>query len=176
MRVDRDVLRAAAVQQYSALVTTAGDEVLVVDLAPPAAFANKHWIVEQLTFIASIAVRAISQGISPISGMFLCPPGTPAEQSSDTTDATIGWTRSARGILLPIHDPSMAVAQIGAGPPYAIAMVVEPGFKFTVPKQWFLRAILSCAPGTVTPGPGAGSIGELKALCVPEPDDPCQPY
>jgi len=167
-----DVQRAAGAQDYSASATTAGQEPLIVDLLPTPT-TGKHWIAEQVCCLANLVTRAPAdaRGMQPLSGLFLCPPGTPIETLAQAQGTT--WNRDARPYALPLSDPLLNFGQLGAGPPYAIALTLIAGFKVTVPYGWFLRAIVTCQQGTASPGPGTASQGKLRALMTLEADDPC---
>ncbi len=169
--IEPDVERAAAANELFASATTTANENLIVDLKPTPTI-NRHWIVEHLTLTANLTVRApaTTTGFPPLTGLFLCPPNTPVEPLAT---AQVGWLQDARPFLLPMGLPAGDFGTIGAGPPFAFALVLAAGFKISVPNGWFLRAIVACAQGTATPGPGAGSIGRLRALCLLENDNPC---
>jgi hypothetical protein len=173
MRNELDQIRAAGAQHFALAGTTAGDEPLTIDLALTPT-PGKHWIVEHLCLIAQLQTRAPAdnRGFPPLSGLFLCPPGTPIE-SLATAQST--WLIEARPILLPMGLPagdfgSIAVADAA---PFPYALVMAPGFKVTVPQGWFLRAIVTCQQGTATPGPGVNSRGILRALAYQEVDNVC---
>jgi hypothetical protein len=161
-----DLYRATGASPYSVSTLTVGDEPMICDLLLPAT-PGKHWIIETAALKATLAVRGPSTagGFPPVTGLFLCPPGTPGESLAE---AQAGISMSARGILMPMGPPGANVATVGAT--FAYALTLAPGFKCTVPLGWFLRAIVSCLQGTATPGPGAGSLGILTALAYQEPD------
>lgn len=167
-----DRARAAGAQIQTAMATTAADEILLVDLRPMA-INGGHWIVEHLNLRASLVTRAPStpNGYPPFTGLYLCPPETPPETlAQSTSDA---WSQAAHPILLPMGLPGGNFAEVGAAPPYAMTLVANAGFKFTIPYGWFLRGIISCDQGNAAPGPGAGSIGVLLALLSFEKNDKC---
>jgi len=164
-----DRARAAGVQSFAASVVTAADEPMIIDLLLPG-FPQHHWIVEQASLIAGLALRGptTSGGFPPNTGIFLCPPGTITESLAESV---AGINLAARPIMLPLGPPGNAVGTVGAGThPFTFALQLAPGFKATVPYQWFLRAIVSCLQGTATPGPGANSRGTFTALAYREPD------
>jgi hypothetical protein len=159
-----DRARATAAQPFSALTRTAGDEPLIVDLPIPPAGANitRHamlWSVVCLITIPSTGRPPDTRGLPPNSGLYLCPPGTPPETLAQ---AQTGINMLARPIPLPLNDPYLNVANVGAG--WSIQMVSAYGRLGVVPTGWFLRAILVCQQAAATPGPGAGSEGVLTAL------------
>ncbi len=164
-----DRARAAGVQSFAATFTSAADELMIIDLLLPGK-PDEHWIVEQASLIAGLSTRAptAAGGFPPNTGIFLCPPSTPSESLAESI---AGVNLAARPIMLPLGPPGNAVATVGAGPfAFAFALQLAPGFKCTVPYQWFLRAIVSCAQGSATPGPGVGSRGTFTALAVRETD------
>ncbi len=167
-----DRARAAGVQTFAQTMTTAADELIIIDLLLPGK-PDEHWIVEQASVIAGLSVRAptLSGGFPPNTGIFLCPPSTPSESLAESV---AGINLAARPFLLPLGPPGNSVATTGAafpaGFPFAYALTLAPGFKATVPYQWFIRAIISCAQGTAAPGPGAGSRATFSALAVRESD------
>lgn len=170
--IQLDRQRAAGSQLFTAVQTTTGDEIIQIDLKLPP-FAGQHWIIELASVIAGLTTRvpSLSGGFPPNSGIFLCPEGT----NPETAAASIaGIDLSARPFLLPLGPPGSAVATVGAGTFAAggtWAMVTAPGFKQTVPMGWFLRAIISCAQGTATPGPGANSQARFSVLGYRESDN-----
>lgn len=172
---DRDVIRSAGATYLFQEVTTAGDEVLVVDL-PLQPYQGCHWVLEDISLIAHLSTRAPagSNGNPPLTGLFKCPPNTPAVETIAQTTAGL-WIRQARPIMLPLGPPGGDVATIGAaGPPFPFVLSAAPGFKTSMWFGWFLRAIVVCSSGTATPGPGAASIGKLVATATLESDDPCK--
>lgn len=161
-----DRQRAAGVALKLARVNaTVADEPLIVDLIPPAD-PRYHYIAEAIAFVAHLVTRRPDPtvGVVPISGLYLCPPETPTET---TAQAVAGWNAEARPFPLSSCVDSVP---IGAGPPFAFSVTHAPGFKITIPVGFFLRAIVVAAPGTATPGPGAGSFGTLRALLHREVD------
>lgn len=163
-----DQRRAAGIRLIGANVKTVADEVLVVDLLPPTPLVNAHWVVEHLCLTAVLTTRQPING-TPVCGLFLCPGGTPPVETGIQATAPPGLTLGARPIVLPVSERAIPSEQIpGAG--WVLNITMQPGFKATVPGLWFLRAILNCAPATLTPGPGAGSIGILQATVVVEKD------
>lgn len=171
--MELDQTRAAAIHERAASTTangtvlTSGDEPLVVDLVPPD-LTGKHWIVEHLTFLANLTTRQPgTQGVLPVSGLFLCPIGTPAPS---LVEAQAGWSPSTRGLILPLNDPYIDSAIIGGGTPFAIGMALRAGFKITVPNGWIVRAVVIAQAGVAAPGPGIGSSGTIRALVYEEPN------
>jgi hypothetical protein len=170
--IQLDRQRAAGAQVFSASNISVGDEPLIVDLMLPG-YAGQHWIVESLSLVAGLTTRtpALSGGFPPNSGLYLCPPNTPSETLAQ---AQAGINLDARPILLPMGPPGSAVGTVGAGAFAAggtWALTLAHGFKITVPYLWFLRAIVVCAQGTATPGPGINSIGRFSALAYRESDN-----
>jgi hypothetical protein len=161
-----DRVRAAALQPFSVSATTTGDEPLTVDLVFPQA-PDIHYIVETAALMANLVTRQpnTAPGFPPLTGLFLVPVGTAPET---TAEATAGWVMGKRGMLLPLGPPGANVATIAAGPPYAYALTLAAGFKINVQYGYMLRAIVTCAQGSATPGPGAGSIGILTAFATRE--------
>jgi hypothetical protein len=79
---------------------------------------------------------------------------------------------NARGFQIPLADPYLDSAVLGAGPASAFGMAMRPGLKITVPFGWFIRAEVVCLSASATPGPGAASIGRLWVMGYQE-DDKC---
>lgn len=157
---------------YGATTTTTGQEPLVVDLTF-AAQAGFHWVAERIVFVSNLVTRAPnSSGVPPITGLYLCPPGTRPES---LTDAQASWNPAARPIPLPLNDPYLnyALVNVSGVTQYALMMVLAPGQRVTVPYGWFLRAIVTCEAGQASPGPGTGSTGTLTALMTQERDGSC---
>lgn len=166
--LDRD--RAAGASRFLATGATVGDEPLVIDLPQPqGALQGSHWIVEQLMLTAHLTVRQpLTAGVPPITGLFLCPPATPIETLAQ---AVAGWNRDARPYPLPLNGCyCCSTAIVGTGG-FAMALVMNAGFKISVPSGWFLRAIVTCQAGNAAPGPGALSAGTLFALLRQELDE-----
>lgn len=164
-----DRARAAGVQTFAQTMTTAADELIIIDLLLPGK-PDEHWIVEQASVIAGLVTRAptLSGGFPPNTGIFLCPPSTPSESLAESI---AGINLAARPIMLPLGPPGNAAGTVGAGAfAFTFALQLAPGFKCTVPYQWFLRAIISCLQGSATPGPGVGSRATFTALAVRESD------
>lgn len=153
-------------------VTTTGDENIIVDLDPnQAGIASQVAMVLMLSFLGTLTTRQPdTRGGPPISGLFLCPKGTPIET---LTQSQAGVNVDARPIVIPLADPALNVSTVGAVPTYIVGMQTQSGLIIPVPAGWFLRAILACNQGTATPGPGAGSIGKLTALISLQGDCPC---
>ncbi len=169
-QLDRE--RAAGVQLFLQTQTTIGDENIAIDLLLPGK-PGEHWIVEQASLIAGLTVRQpnTAAGFPPNTGLFLCPEAT---QQETLAESQAGINLAARPFLLPLGPPGNAVATVGAGAfPFTFALTLAPGFKITVPDKWFLRAIVACAQGTLTPGPGINSRAVFSALCFREKDKEC---
>lgn len=161
-----DRVRAAALQPFSVSATTAADEPLTVDMVLPQT-PGEHWIVESAALMANLVTRQpnTAPGFPPLTGIFLVPIGTAPETQAE---AVAGWAMNKRGMLLPLGPPGANVATIAAGPPYAYALTLAPGFKITVQYGYMLRAIVTCAQGSATPGPGAGSLGVFTVFATRE--------
>lgn len=166
MELDR--VRSAGLTQYSASTLTAGNEPLTVDLNLPQT-PGEHYILETASLLANLTAKQpnTAPGFPPLTGFFLVPVGTAPESLAE---AAAGWAMNKRGLLLPMGPPGAAVAAIVAGPPFAFALTVAPGFKITIPYNYMLRAIVVCDAGNAAPGPGAGSLGVLTAFVYKERD------
>jgi len=163
-----DTSLRSALSRYSQTVLTVADEPMIVDLVV-SANAGQHWVAERISFLASLTSRAPdTRGVPPICGLFLCPPGTSKETNAQ---AVAGWNPQARPVALPLNDPYLNTAIVGTT--FAVQMVLAPGQRVTIPFGWFLRAIIVCAAGSATPGPGAASSGELTAMMTEEFDGEC---
>lgn len=159
---------ATRAQIYSVINETAADEPLIVDMRLPLfSDPSRHAIVLRLDGLVTIPATGRMpdiRGIPPNSGLFLCPQGTPIETLAD---AQAGLLAEARPLAIPLNDPFLDVSQIGAGFGIQIAAIDLP---LVVPKNHFLRMIINARQGAATPGPGAGSIGRLRAQIVSEDD------
>jgi hypothetical protein len=98
--------------------------------------------------------------VPPNSGLFICPEATPIETEAD---AIAGIFMDARPLAIPLNDPYLDVSNIGAG--WGVQMTGT-DLPIVVPKFHFLRMILVCQQESATPGPGAGSVGRLRAMVV----------
>jgi hypothetical protein len=163
-----DRVRAAGLTQYSASTLTAGNEPLTVDLVLPQT-PGEHYIIETASLLANLTAKQpnTAPGYPPLTGLFLTPIGTAPES---ITEAAAGWVMTKRGVLLPLGPPGAAVGTIAAGPPYAFALTLAPGYKITMPYGFMLRAIVVPDAGNAAPGPGAGSLGVLTAFVYKERD------
>lgn len=166
MELDR--IRAAGLTQYSASTLTAANEPLTVDLVLPQT-PGEHYIIETASLLANLTVKQpnTAPGFPPLTGLFLVAIGTAPES---TAEAAAGWAMNKRGLLLPLGPPGAAVATIVAGPPFAFALTLAPGFKITIPYGFMLRAVVVCDAGNAAPGPGAASLGVLTAFVYKERD------
>ena len=167
-----DRARARSAQLYSATNATVGDEPLIVDFFQPGGTSqSQHWMLWGVTLIATLTTRQPDiRGVPPGTGLYLCPPGTPSES---LTEAQSGLVTAARPFPLPLADPYINVQQVGAIPTFAVSIVSQVGRLIVLPKQWFVRAIVVCQQGSVTPGPGVGSRGILSVLASIEDDIYC---
>jgi hypothetical protein len=168
MPLELDRLRAAGAQQYTFTATTTGNEPLTVDAVLPQN-PGEHWILENWSCLANLITRKpdTNGGFPPLSGLFIVPIGTAPES---TTEATGGWVMTKRGILVPMGPPGSTVAAINGIAPFPYALTLAPGYKMTLQYGFMLRAIITCAQGTGTPGPGAGSLGVLSGFAYRERD------
>lgn len=168
MSIELDRLRAAGATQYTFTATTAGNEPLTVDARFPQN-PGEHWILENWSLLAQLATRKpdTNGGFPPLSGLFIVPDGTAPETAAE---ATAGWVLSKRGILLPMGPPGSTVAAINGVAPFPYALTLAPGYKITLQYGFMLRAIITTAQGTGTPGPGAGSFGNLVGFAYRERD------
>lgn len=150
---------------------TVGDEPLIVDLMLPMISPGQVGVLLAVSFIASLSTRQPdTRGLPPNSGLFLCPQGTNTESLAQ---AVAGINLGARPFALPLNDPYLNVAQVGAAPTYTLQMVMQPGTDQPIPSTWFLRAIVVCAQGSAAPGPGIGSLGTLSAFLSVRSQCPC---
>lgn len=150
--------------------TTAGDEPLIVDAIPDIDM-GQFGVLFAVSFLATLTLRQPdTRGLPPNSGLYLCPPGTTVETLAQ---AQAGLNLDARPFIIPLEDPYLDVATIGAVPTYSLRMASQPGLKLPVPFGWFIRAIVVCQQGSATPGPGANSQGRIQALISVESKCPC---
>lgn len=171
---EQDVYAAAgplASQNGSSIVTTTADEPLVIDFTPQVN-PGQVVIVTGISVVATLTQRQIdTRGVPPGSGLFLCGPGTPPVEAGTALVAP-GVSVEARGMPIPLNDPYLNVQIASPAPSYAVQMVMAPG-KITVPERWFIRAIIMCAQGTATPGPGANSRGIMQVFGALQRACPC---
>lgn len=159
---------ASLVQAFGA---TVGDEPLIVDLQLPMIQPGQVGVLLAASFIATLTTRQPdTRGLPPNSGLFLCPQGTPIETAAE---AIAGFNAGARPFALPLNDPYLNVAQVGAAPTYTLQMVTPPGIQHPVPTNNFIRAIIVCQQGSATPGPGLGSRGTLSIFIAFRSQCPC---
>jgi hypothetical protein len=145
---------------------TTGFEPLVIDLGR-APKPGEHWILDSVTCSGLLATSAPPSGpnISPVSGLFLIPQNTLPEVLADAQTAP-GFDLRARGIPLPV---SAQIVALGPGG-YGFVLFYMGVSGRTIPTGWTVRAIVNCNPGSLTPGPGPNSSGELVAIVAPELD------
>lgn len=145
---------------WSARDEAAGDEALTVTLAATPA-PGERWIISRLTLHGICAVSPINAQ-SPITGLFLVPVGTEEETLSDG-QSVIGWNIKARGIPLPAG-VVVNVTFIPSSNTYAYVLSLTQSSALVLTSGQTLRGVVSCNPGTLVPGPGAGSWGVLTAM------------
>lgn len=124
--------------------------------------ANEHWRVGFIVASGIWSTRPILSmtGWEPISGLFLVQQGTPLETLAQAQEVGLGFNPNARGIVIP---SILQVVPLPSGS-FAFSFTAAPASgPLIVPEQFTLRAIVNCAPGTATPGPGAGSFMNLTA-------------
>lgn len=145
---------------WTARDETVGDEALTVTL-PATPGAGERWIISRLTLHGVCAVTPINSQ-SPITGLFLVPVGTIEESLADG-QGTVGWNIAARGIPLPAGVVVNATF-IPTSNTYAYVISLTQSSPLILTAGQTLRGVISCNPGTLTPGPGAGSWGVLTAM------------
>lgn len=159
-------------QSPNSLTLTSAWETLICDLAQPndGLSNDKHWAIKWITFLGIMTGQA--PAAAPISGLFACPKGTPKETLAQ---AQAGIFFDARQIPIPTDNPSMSAPLVpGQGNILQLAVVFDE--PYIVPSGYFLRVIVSCAPGTAQPGPGPGSSGRLRAGAFGEWNAFSNPY
>lgn len=149
---------------YMATGLTAGWEALTVTIGNQP-LPGREWIVSRLTMHGE-AMNNPQLAQSPISGLFLVPYGTVIETLADGQAAagSVGWNVASRGIPLPAGVVVNSTLIPLATPRYAYTLSLTQSNPIVVPAGMTLRAVLSCNPGTLQPGPGAGSWGNLTAM------------
>lgn len=152
-----DQIRASFVNERSASALAVANEILFADIALPA-LQDRHYVVEMLSLVGRCTALAPLE--PPVSGLFLV--------SQDAANPlAVPWSAAQRGIPLPLS--ACYCCEVALGAQFAIGYVMQPGFKITVPRGFFLRGIIQC--GDAAPeGPGVGSTLLLKALVIEEPD------
>lgn len=155
--------RASRIAERKNSGVTAGDEPLVIDLAPP--IQSMHWTVYQLAAKGFFAVR--QPGANPLvtTGLYLVPINAPVESLADASNTTFGMHPEARAIALPYV---LTITRAGAGGQFAFTCYATLYSELIVPTGWMLRFIANVLPGTANPGPGAASQGFLFAHVIEE--------
>jgi len=134
---------------------------LVIATGPP--LGDTYWLVSQFSALMIVTNPPqdppFGPGASPGSGLFV----TPTTAIGETlAQAQAGINLRTRLIGL---DTWMTATFLPATGLYAVQMVWQDGpGPFVVPQGFSLVAICCPHPGTPTPGPGAGSSGQLNAL------------
>lgn len=159
------VERASRISERKNSGVTVGDEPLVIDIQPPN--QGQHWTAYQLCVIGVLATRQPVANPIPTFGVYMVPQSAPTELLADAQiNGTIGWNPNARaGIALPY---TLTVTRFGAGGGFAFALTVQLFGECILPAGWMFRFIGSVAPGTATPGPGAGSQATFTAHVIEE--------
>lgn len=148
-----DATRASRIAERKNSAVALGDEPLIVDLLAPV--QGVHWVCSQITALGRFATRTVTVNPSATFGIYLVPVNN---QLETLADGVAGFNQSARGIALPYD---LYVAPVGAA--FAFVCIVKLVQECIVPAGWVLRFIANVAPGTATPGPGAGSNVVLSA-------------
>lgn len=163
----KDALVIQATSFNSAPVAAGGN--LFADSQPVP--ANKHWILHELTFHAILGSTAFDS-FAPLTGIFLCPPGTPAP-----IRASAGFTYSlAVFAALPFRLVGDSVGtgvtnQTGAS---GNVLTIFPNTKnIVLPQYWFIRAHVGGQLGTA--GPGINSVGILNVMYGQRDNLDCSP-
>lgn len=130
---------------------------MFVDLAI-AAIAGQHWVLDNAiaTGFISTAIPPAGQLLSPIAGLFLVEQGRIPVENLAAAQTNPGWDIRSRGIPLPVI---ASIVPLASG--WAYAIYYNGMIGRTVPEGWTLRGVISCNPGTPSPGPGAGSNMDL---------------
>ncbi len=165
---------STAVRYYEQVARVTDDSPLIVDIeALKLGYQGINQTrkrIKHVSFVASLALRfPTTGGVPPITGLYLCYRTSPGET---LLQAQTGWNGDARPIALPLDDPYVSVAIVGAGPASALRMATVPGLDLELPPDMFPRAIVVCQAGNVAPGPGAGSWGRLTIAIEETTDRP----
>lgn len=169
---DALIQRASRIAARFNNAVTGGDEPLVVDLAIP--IQGQHWTAYQLSAFGVLATRVPVGNPIPTFGLYMVPATAPPESLADAQiNGTIGWNATSRaGIALPY---TLSTTRFGAGGGFAFVCTALIQGECILPTGWMFRFIGSCAPGTATPGPGAGSNATLLAHVIEESNSRPQP-
>lgn len=151
--------------------TVAGEALTVtISDTPP---NGEVWIISRLTLQGICTVAPPTNAQSPVTGLFLVPYGAPIEtlaqgQGAGGGATGEGWNVESRGIALPagVIVASTTIDQGGGVFHYAFNLSLTQSTPLLISPGQTLRAVVSCNPGTATPGPGAASWGRLIAMGV----------
>lgn len=156
-----DLMLRAPVFEVSAdaVMATSDDSPMVIDI-DPTVLPEDQWILEGASFVAMVKnAPSNNDWMFPVSGLWLVPFNTPVER---TRDAGFNLNLLSRGQAIPLSpDTGFRTFGGGAGLAGAIGMIAQSGFQVSVPGSHTVRAILTIAPGSATPGPGEESYGRL---------------
>jgi hypothetical protein len=135
----------------SGVVTVIGQK-LVMDSVPVP--MGKHWVVENVT--ANCTLASAAYGVE-FSGIYACPPGTPAvEGPANPLPGPIPnfQARPLRLDVFPFDEINNANR-----------LIMVSHRPCTLPQGWFLRAIVQGPTPNFT-GPGVGSTGQMNFTYV----------
>jgi hypothetical protein len=155
--------RASRIAERKNSGVTAGDEPLVIDLAPP--IQGMHWTAYQIGAIGVFKTRSVVANPLSTCGLYLVPQNAPVESLADAVNTTTGWNKFARQIALPYV---LLVTRSGAGGDFLFSMTAQLFAECVIPTGMMIRFIANNVPGTAAPGPGAGSEAQLYAHVIEE--------
>jgi hypothetical protein len=148
-------------QRSATSPATVGFEPLIIQL--PAPLGNTYWLVTQIQALIFCTNPPqdppFGPGVNPASGLFITPQQDVGETLAQA-QATINPRTRAIGLDTAVNATFNFVTS-----QYLVQYIWRSGAgPLVVPEGFVLLAIMTPHPGTATPGPGAGSVGQLNAL------------
>lgn len=118
---------------------------------------GEHWIVHELTAWGILTANPPASGTlrPPLAGLFLVPLGTPPE-SLAAGQAAPGFDIQSRGLPLSV-DADVTALAAGSGYVFHIHYSGDLAIPLILQAGLTVRGVVTCNPGTATPGPGVGS-------------------
>lgn len=163
----RDVGRASnQAQTQSSIVRALANEPLTIDIPFPPT-VDAHFVVANALLTGIIAIGGKANFGAVACAWSIVTIGTPP---TTLAEEQVGINFYARGQMYPENINLVAV--VGSGTAYQSHMVSFSGQPIVIPSGYMLRYTMSQDPGTVAPGPGAGSWAQLQLTYSTERNAP----
>ncbi len=114
---------------------------------------GEHWYIEQVSLTAVDATGTMPQPRWWVSGLFICPPGTPV--ATPNNSGVLNTNVDNLSLIQPLPTDAVGFWYSISGAAFARVACIQ---KFVLPSKSFLRAVLSCAGAQ----PAAGTVLNLN--------------